>query len=100
MTTLEIRREIQSTLLIFDLLRGNIDVDELSNRLKINDNPYSTRTRNYLVEERGRTDFDYNDLIKRAIRNFNKHYEHYEAEIGKLTFKKRIEQKAKVLFTM
>ena len=52
------------------------------------------------IWSRSVVDFDYNDLIKRGIRNFNKHYEHYEAEIGKLTFKKRIEQKAKVLFTM
>lgn len=99
MTTLESRREIQSVLLIFDLIRGNIDVDELSRRLVINDNPYSTRTRNYLIEERSRTDFGYNDIISRGIRNFNKHYKHYEPSLSKLTFKRKIEQEFKSLFT-
>ena len=63
MTTLEARRELQSALFIFDLLKGTIEINELKNRIKISNNPYSTRSRNYLVEESSKTDFGFNDII-------------------------------------
>ena len=66
-------------------------------RIKISNNSHSTRSRNYLVEERSKTDFGLNDIIIRGIRNFNNFSNHYNPSISKLSYKKKIEQQLKTL---
>ena len=90
MISLEDRRRLASTLFTFDLLKNNINVKELKDRLIINTNRYTTRTRKFLKEENHRTDFAYFDVVSTAIRNFNLVASLFDTNCSKKTFRNRI----------
>lgn len=92
------RFTLSSALFAFDLLRSNIKVSELCNRIHLNNHTHSTRGRRYLVEDQHLTNFSYNDVVSAAIRNFNTYSKFYEPTISKETFKKRILDDMKKLF--
>ena len=97
MIPLEDRRNVAYALLAFDLIRGNVIANELKNRIIINNNQHSTRSRRFLREELHHSDFSYNDVVSRAIRNFNSNSDLYDESVSKNTFKSRIINKLKCL---
>lgn len=99
MTTLENRRTISSALLAFDLLRHNIKIETLCNRINVNIPNYSLRRTRYLIEDRQFNDFTFNDIISRALRDFNKNSNHYNEAISRITFKKRLQIQYKTIFS-
>ena len=98
MTTLENRRELASVLFAFDILRGNIKIKNLSDRIKLKVNNYALRNRRLLIEDLHCNNFVFNDTISKSIRIFNKYSDFYDCNISRDTFKKRVSQKFKTLF--
>ena len=98
MIPLESRRRMASGLLAFDLIKGTITVEELRVRISDNASTYSTRNRRLLREDLHHSDFAYNDVISRAIRDFNTFSNLFEPNMSKTTFKNRIMQEKKTLF--
>lgn len=90
MTTLENRRELASALFAFDLVRENIAITSLSDRVIHRNVGYSLRRQRPLLEELHSSNFKFNDCISRAIRTFNRYSCFYSDEISKDTFRKRI----------
>jgi Reverse transcriptase (RNA-dependent DNA polymerase) len=100
MIPLEERRRLASALLVFDILKSNINVPELKDRLTVNSNHYSTRSRRFLREEIHHSDFAYYEVISTGIRNFNSFAEHFDQVISKNTFKNRIMTQMKTIFNL
>ena len=100
MIPLESRRRLASALLAFDLIKGNIRVQELCDRIRSNSSIYSTRGRRPLVEDLHHTDFAFNDVVSRAIRDFNEFSDLFDPEVSKATFKSRILSKMKTIFDL
>jgi len=98
MTTLENRRELTLALLGFDLMRKNIRIEALTNRLLVRQMNYSLRNARILTETNHSNDFAYNDTIDRCVRTFNKYSNLYDENISKNNFKKKIELKMKTLY--
>jgi len=97
MTTLERRRELASTVFLFDLVEGNIRCPELLQRIQWKNNRYNTRNNVILNEERHQSDYTYYDPIATAIRLFNKHSAMYVAGMSRDKFKAKVLSKFKDL---
>lgn len=97
MTTLSCRRDLSSCLLAFDLLTGMIKVDDLSQRIVINENNFNTRNHKYLKEEQHSNDFSFYDTISHSIRNFNNFNFLFSTDISRNSFKSRILRHFKTL---
>lgn len=99
MTTLANRRVLNSALLAFDLLRGNLVLTPLSERIVVNRVSYNTRNRNYLRSEQHRVDYAKFEPVSAAIDNFNAFSYLYDPFITRDTFKNRMTKQMKTLYT-
>lgn len=99
MTSLELRRELASTMLVFDLIRCVVECENMKQRVRYNTCGYSLRNTKLLQEEFHSVDYMINDPITRAIRNFNKHSDCYDESVSRSTFKLRIMKNFKTLFS-
>lgn len=97
MIPLEMRFELNSALLAFDILENRIKVPSLKKKLIMNDNKYTLRNSRLLVEERRATDFSKNNAINRAIMAFNRYSEFYTSGMARDTFKIKILDKMKTI---
>lgn len=99
MVSLESRREVASTLFGFDLVRGNINSDNLCNVIIPNNHSHYTRFKRPLMEENSKTDYSMHSPLNTCIRNFNKYSIFYDPEMSREKFKNKILEKMKTLYS-
>lgn len=97
MTSLENRRLLAFALFAFDLVRGNIVIDNLSSRVVRRNLGYSLRHPRPLREDSHCSNFEFNDTVSRAIRIFNQFAKFYDDSLSKDTFKRNILMQMKTL---
>lgn len=88
--TLSSRRLILTSCYAFDILTGRVNVDYLSERIKLNNDVRQTRHTGMLKTYQHRTDYAKNEPINRCCLTFNKHSQYFNPDISKSTFKNRI----------
>lgn len=97
MTSLENRRIIASNLFIYDLLNDRIKVNNLKEKIIRKTNVHNTRNKKILVEKYFKTDFTYNDVISKGIRNFNNNSDLFIENMSRNNFKNKLNNKFKIL---
>jgi hypothetical protein len=84
MTTLEKRRDIALTTFIFDIIKDNIDVPGLKDKVIFNRPLYNLRQPKLLKEHRSTTNFEHYDTINLGIRLFNAYSDCFDFNINML----------------
>ena len=69
--TLENRRVLFSSVFMYKLINGNIDVNSLRDKLNINNSAYATRNRAHFMQNIHSTNYGMNEPIHRLVKYYN-----------------------------